>query len=212
MAYEGLIVHGPPASVGAPLASLEQWIPGGLRPMDEEQAIRELVRRYFGAYGPATVQDLATWSGIPMGLLRPARQAVRGSLVEFAMAGQATKLLSDRRDESALQRGLPVEAAPRFLPRYDNILLGFRDRSRFVDPRHQRFVVSRTGQMEATFLIDGRVAGTWGSKRRGTELIITLRPFRGISTGGLKGLRREAELLSEFYGAKQSSVKVGERW
>ena len=58
-----------------------------------------------------------------------------------------------------------VPAPVRFLPDYDNVLLGHADRTRIISPEHRPYLASPNGVVPATFLLDGRVAGTWDVPR-----------------------------------------------
>jgi hypothetical protein len=98
----------------------------------------ELVRRYLAAFGPATVKDAQAWSG----LTRLAPVFARVELEE---------LDHGRYDLPGAPRPGDVDAPPRFLPRWDNVLIGYADRSRFGD-----YVVG-----DATVLVDGTAAATW---------------------------------------------------
>ena len=49
----------------------------------------------------------------------------------------------------------------RFLPKWDNLLLAFADRRRVISDEHRREVVGKNGDVAATFLVDGFVAGIW---------------------------------------------------
>jgi hypothetical protein len=208
MAYDGLIVHGPSSGGEAPLASVERWLPGvNLRAMDEAEALRGLARRYFAAYGPATGQDLASWSGIPASSLRPAVEAIKDDLLEVALVAQRGRYWTPKADAKLLARVEGADAPPRFLPRFEVLLLAYRDRSRIVDPLLFRRVMPPAAQMEATFLVDGRVAGTWGTARRGKDLTVKLQPFRPLSNASLAGLRVEAQTLAEFYGAQKATLQ-----
>src|SRR5262249_28767550 len=46
-------------------ALLAEWAPTA-KPLEREAALAELARRYFSSHGPATLQDFAWWSGLPM--------------------------------------------------------------------------------------------------------------------------------------------------
>lgn len=50
---------------------LDEWVSMD-DPPDRETALRELTRRYLEAYQPATVEDLASWSKLPMRDVRKA--------------------------------------------------------------------------------------------------------------------------------------------
>jgi hypothetical protein len=60
----------------------------------------------------------------------------------------------------------------RFLPSFDNALLGYDDRSRIVDDDHSALSVAG----ERAVLLDGRVAALW-SVEAGTVTVTPLRPF-----------------------------------
>ena len=60
---------------------------------------------------------------------------------------------------AAAGSGLP--APVRFLPKWDNVLLGFADRTRVLPERHRKTVIRMNGDVAQTFLVDGFVAGIW---------------------------------------------------
>ena len=114
-----------------------------------------LVRRYLAAFGPATRADIAVWSGL----------RVR----DFEPALEALEPLRRFRDEHGRQlldlprAPLPDAEAPtpvRFLPRFDNLVLSHKDRTRVL-PEEYRPAVIDGGWVRSTFLVDGTVAGAW---------------------------------------------------
>jgi hypothetical protein len=131
------------------------WGVGG-SPVQALVAVRapdldELVRRYLAALGPATVRDAQAWSGLN-GL-----QAVFARLdLEELGEGYFDLPGAPRPDTDA-------PAPVRFLPRFDDVLIGYADRSRFGD-----VVVGRP-----TILVDGCVAGTW--RWTGDDVEVSLR-------------------------------------
>jgi hypothetical protein len=148
--------------------------------VDPLEARVELVRRYLAAFGPASRADIASWSGMR------AR--------DFAPALDALEPLRRFEDESGrelldLPRApLPDADTPapvRFLPKWDNVLLGFADRRRMLDDEHRKTVVMRNGDVAQTFLVDGVVAGTWHVEKGR----VVLEPFARLS----RAVRREAE-------------------
>ena len=119
------------------------WRVGG-SPVQElvevgEPDVDELVRGYLAAFGPATVRDAQVWSG----LTRLRDVFARLDLEE--LGGGYFDL------PGAPRPGVETPAPVRFLPRYDDLLIGYADRSRFGD-----VVIGKP-----TILVDGIVAGTW---------------------------------------------------
>ncbi|MEV0234096.1 winged helix DNA-binding domain-containing protein [Nonomuraea sp. NPDC050786] len=125
-----------------------------------------LVRRYLAAFGPAATADLRAWCGLAG--LPAAVAAVREELVTFR--DERGRELLDLPDAP---RPDPDTPAPvRFLPAFDNALLGYQDRSRIVDDAHRGLSVAGA----RVVLVDGRVAATW-SVESGTVIVSPLRPF-----------------------------------
>ena len=124
--------------------------------VDELVARTEIVRRYLAAFGPATRADIADWSGL--------------RIADFAPALADLEPLRRFRDENGrelldLPRApLPpsdAPAPPRFLPKWDNVLLGHADRRRVISDELRKGVVAKNGDVAPTFLVDGFVAGSW---------------------------------------------------
>ncbi len=154
-----------------------------------------LVRRYLAAFGPATRADIARWSG------------VRVRDLESAIA--ALEPLRRFRDESGRELlDLPraprphgdVAAPARLLPRFDNLVLSHDDRRRVIADEHRAAVI-QGGEVTATFLVDGFVAGLWsfaGSRVR-------LEPFAPLPRAARRELAEESARLEAFVRAAGSS-------
>lgn len=169
------------------------WL-GGRPFMDEDQAIAHLVRRYLGAFGPATIADLRSWSHLATARLRPAIAAIH-DIVE--LEDEAGRILLDL--EGAPRPPADTSAPPRFLPMWDSVLLAHDDRTRVLPQAYRPAVVSRNGDVLPTFLVDGRVAGLWWVEPDGAGTRIELEPFEPIPKAARRALDDEAERLRAFY-------------
>jgi hypothetical protein len=162
------------------------------------------VRRYLGAFLPATIADAAAWSRLQVGRLRPAFATLDagGELVHLRDA--AGRALVDLVDAPRPDAG--VAAPPRFLPMWDSLLLGHSDRSRVIADADRRRVVATNGDTYPAFLVDGRVAGLWWAVADGGRTRIELEPFRDLRTGDRAALEREAESLAAFVEPHEPEV------
>jgi hypothetical protein len=128
----------------------------------------ELVRRYLRAFGPASKADVADWSGL------------RIRDFEHALEGLPTYLDEEGRTLYDVPRApLPAAETPapvRFLPKWDNTLLGHADRRRVISDELRRGVVGRNGDVAATVLVDGVVAATWTYDRGGAVTVAYVGP------------------------------------
>jgi hypothetical protein len=151
-----------------------------------------LVRRYLAAFGPAAVADAQTWSGLPK--LAPVFESLRPSLVTFRDA--RNRELFDLPDAPRPDADTP--APVRFVPDWDNVLLGHQDRSRVIADAHRARIATRNLQITATFLIDGIVAGSWSLARKGSTATLVMQPFAKIAKKDRAALDDEAERLLAF--------------
>jgi hypothetical protein len=149
------------------LTTFEAWLG---RPPGPPFTRDEVALRYLAAFGPASAADMRAWSGLAF---RDVFERLRPRLVTFC--DEAGRELFDLPGAPRPDPDRPVPA--RFLPDYDNILLGHQDRTRIMAPGQHLGLFSSNGIMKGSLLLDGFVRGSWipvGGKGA-TSLVIT--PF-----------------------------------
>jgi hypothetical protein len=150
----------------------------------------ELVRRYLAAFGPASAADVQTWSGLKG--MADVLDGMEG-LERFSVGRRTLFDLAD-----APRPDADVPAPVRLLPEFDNLVLAHADRTRLLDDEHRPLVVTKNLRVKATFLVDGRVAGTWKAARSAKRAVLTLEPFKRLRKAATKELETEAEALLRF--------------
>jgi hypothetical protein len=152
----------------------------------------ELVRRYLAAFGPASAADVQSWSGV--GAMKTLLKAMREELEVFV--DENGRELFDL--PGAPRPDPDTPAPPRFLPEFDNLVLAHDDRSRLIADEHRPLVTTKNLRVRATFLVDGRVAGTWAMEVKRKVATLRLAPFAPLAKSALKGLTAEGEALVRF--------------
>ena len=132
-----------------------------LSAIPEATAIELLVHRYVAAYGPVTLRDVAWWSALPLGRVRPAVEGLVEAQVVVRLPGAANDLLMSADDLARADAAPAGAGSVVLLPVLDPYLMGYRDRDRFLDPSLRPLVYDRGGNATATVLVDGRVEGVW---------------------------------------------------
>jgi Winged helix DNA-binding domain len=180
------MVQVPPRGVwgaGGPAAvtTAESWLG---RPVRASSAPDRMMVRYLAAFGPATVSDMRTWSGLAG--LREVAERLRPRLRTFR--DESGRKLFDVADASLPDPDTP--APPRFLPTYDNVLLSHDDRTRIIsEVDRKRLTADSSGGNFGTVLIDGFVRGRWRIDR-GSGAILTITPLKPTS-------KKEAAVVAE---------------
>ena len=186
------------------LVAADSWLVGDGGFATAEDGTVHLVRRYLAAFGPATVADAASWSRLQVARLRPAFATLdaAGQLVHLRDAdGRALVDLAE-----APRPDAGIAAPPRFLPMWDGLVLGHADRSRVIVAADKPRIVARNGDTYPTFLVDGRVAGTWWAVADHGQTRIELEPFRPLRSRDRTALEREAEALATFVEPHEPDV------
>jgi hypothetical protein len=176
-AQSGHSCLGPTAGGGEQLfVSLAEWVPRPRR-MEREEALAELALRFFTGHGPATVHDLARWSGLPVRDTRGGLAAVRPRLGALTVEGTEHLLDPAVPDRLAACR---AEARGTFLlPGFDEFALGYGDRAAVLAPEFAtRIVPGNNGMFLSTVVVDGRIVGTWRFEGRGARRAAVGTAFR----------------------------------
>jgi len=196
-ALDGLICLGPDRGAEPTYVLLEDWVKPGTA-LPREDALAELARRYLAGHGPAAVEDFASWSGLPAADARTGLEAVGEELVEVAVAGRPAWLPRSR--AGRLDEPSTPDDLVRLLPAFDPYLLGYRDRSLVVAPERERDVHPGGGVIRPAVLVDGRLAGTWRTRKRSSGLLVEVSPFGPLTAEVRAALASEADDVGRFLG------------
>ncbi|HYX51466.1 MAG TPA: winged helix DNA-binding domain-containing protein, partial [Ktedonobacteraceae bacterium] len=199
-ALEGLICFGPDRGSEPTYVLLEDWIgeENTVHALSEDEAYAELTRLYLSGYGPAAPADQAAWSGLPLSKIRGAWQRLGGELLEVETTISTAWMLNTqvaRLEE--LSTSTPIV---RLLPRYDIYLLGYQKRELAQPARYAKRINAGGGIVHPTVLVDGRVVGTWKSKRVKNQVVVTVEPFEQVAPEVYERIEAEVEDIGRFLG------------
>jgi hypothetical protein len=197
------LVHVPPRGTwgrggAVPAVLAEEWLG---RALSSDVSPEKLVLRYLAGFGPASVADAQEWSGLTG--LRDAMERLRPKLRTFR--DETGRELFDLPDAPRPDADTP--APVRFLPEYDNLILGHADRTRMLTDEHRKALWTKNGLL-ASALVDGTVAATWKIARDRRRAVLTIEPLRRMTKTDRAALAAEGERLLAFTDPEPPSREV----
>lgn len=161
--------------------TVEAWLG---RSAGSDATLEDLVLRYPGAFGPATVNDIQAWCWLTR--LREVVERLRPQLVTFR--DEQGNELFDLPDAPRPDPATP--APPRFLPEYDNALLSHADRTRVIAGGYIQRVFTR-----GAVLVDGFVRGAWKLARQKHVATLQVELFEPLPDEDTAEMAAEGERL-----------------
>ncbi|BCL78117.1 AlkZ family DNA glycosylase [Ktedonobacteria bacterium brp13] len=152
---------------------------------------QQLIRRYLAAFGPASTKDIQAWSGLT-GLQRTI-EALRPELRTYR--DEQGRELFDLPD--APLPPVDIAVPVRFLPAYDNLVLGLADRKRVLPDAYRTAIFTGNG-MHPTFLVDGFVRGRWRVERTTPSATLVIEPFEPLTHQIRTELQEEGKRLMHW--------------
>jgi hypothetical protein len=189
---DGLICSGAMKGKQHSYALIEEWVTPA-QPLDRDDALAELGRRFFAAHGPAKVRDLAWWSGLTIADGKRAIELIRRELDVIEIEGEPfwfTGVL----DEVTFD-----PSTVHLLPNYDELLIAYRDHAANWDPAAPKKLDPGDDRLNVHIIVrNGRVVGGWRRIDRGKSLAIGVQLLVPLTESEHASMRRAADELSRF--------------
>jgi hypothetical protein len=193
------VCQGPPQGNKVTFVRPDQWI-DGWQPVDEQEALRDVCRRYLRTYGPARPTDFGEWFALKPADARALFESLADELEEVDVDGRHAYVLAGDTD-------FPETESPiRLLPEYDVYVMGFREREHLIpEAVRERLFDHKRGRYEGPagvrfLLVDGVAAGLWERKKRAKQIELQVDPIRKLTRVERMALNGEAQRIGGFLG------------
>ncbi|PRY51196.1 winged helix DNA-binding protein [Geodermatophilus tzadiensis] len=181
LAQTGTLVLGPTEGTDQAFVLLDEWVRAPRR-LAGEEALAELALRFFTGHGPATVADLVRWAGTTVRDARAGLALVRDRLGTVDVEG--TEAFLDPEVPERLAACRAEAEGLHLLPGFDEVVLGYADRSCTVPPEFaDRIVPGGNGVFRSTVVVGGRAVGTWRWTGTGARRRVEAEPFTAFPEG-----------------------------
>jgi hypothetical protein len=193
LATEGRIVRARPLGTWTSgqyrWATTERWLGGPLPEIDHDAACAGLLRRWLGAFGPATVTDVRWWTGWTARLSAATLAAV--GAIEVGLDDGVGHVLPDDVEPED-------EAGPwiALLPGLDPTVMGWKDRAWYLGEQGGALFDSN-GNAGPTVWANGRVVGGWSQTAEG-EIVVAL--LERVDARTRRMIDAERDRLREWLG------------
>jgi hypothetical protein len=192
------------------LVDADAWLADGSW-LEPARAMTYLVRRYLGAFGPASVADVARWAGVSVAAVRPGVATLESAGDLRSFRAESGRALVDVADAPLPSEDVP--APPRLLPMWDSTVLAHDDRTRIVSDADRARIIARNGDTLPIILVDGVVVGRWWAVIDGDTTRIELEPFRRLSASDRTALEELGDRLARFVEPHEPAVYARyQRW
>ncbi|WP_162253902.1 winged helix DNA-binding domain-containing protein [Phycicoccus sp. Soil748] len=187
---QGLVCSGPQKGVHHSYALVDEVVPP-TRARDLDEALVELVRRFFTSHGPATIKDFTRWSSLTVAGTKEALAQLGGELACEDVDGTPHWF-----DPSVVPRRSPAAPAAYLFPVYDEAVLTYPTVNFPTAPDHP--FAKHPDPFWARVVLDQQNVGLWKRTVRGGEVEVDVRLALSVDDRGREAVRLAAQRLAGF--------------
>lgn len=195
----GLVCSGPMKGVHHSYALVDEVIAPTLE-RSRDEAVVELVRRFFSGHGPASVKDFTRWATMTVSDTKAALAQLGDDLEEVEIDGIPHWF--DPTQVRRVSRGAP---AAYLFPTYDEAVLTYPQVNFSALPGHP--YAEHTDPFWASVVLDGTNVGLWKRTVRPDAVQVEVHLAPEVSTRGRTQVRVAAQRLAGFLGRDLSLVE-----
>jgi hypothetical protein len=189
---DAIICSGPPRGRQHTYAALEERAPNA-KTLGREEALAELVRRYFVARGPATLKDFLWWSSLTAAEAKMGLDAVKSQLEHDVVDGRTYWFAA-----GSLPRKGPSKRVD-LVQGYDEYVMSYREsRDALYGGRPTAPVPHTENVLMHAVLLDGQLIGLWKPARTKDSVVIEASLFGPLEPIGERALERAVERFGRF--------------
>jgi hypothetical protein len=160
--------------------------------LSREEALATLATRYFKSHGPATVRDFVWWSGLNITDARRALEMVRSGFISETIDSETYWMAP-----CSATKGIDRQQV-RLLPAYDEILIGYANRSAALATIHNKKTISDNGIFRPIIVENGQVKGLWKRNTVKDRIFIEATLFQPISEETKSAFEAESKRFGDF--------------
>ncbi|SEF15113.1 winged helix DNA-binding domain-containing protein [Jiangella alba] len=195
---EQVVCSGPLRGKQHTYALLDERAPAAA-PLDRDDALARLVRRFFTSHGPATAKDLSWWSSLTLADLATGLAAAGDALESIDVDGVTYWSAAGAADT------VVDETAVHLLQAYDEYLVGYTESKRLLDLADVT-AGARLDVANGVLLLGTQVAGRWRRTLKAREVVLDIGLYEPLRAAATPGLQAAADGYGAFVGRPATVV------
>jgi hypothetical protein len=197
---DGIICSGARRGKQFTYALLDERVPQ-TSTFDRDEALAELVKRYFTSHGPATLQDFVWWSGLTTADAKAGLAMVASQLMHEVIDGKRYWFSTSATLTTEKAQGAYL------LPNFDEFIVGYTNRSAIFDPSYTNKPSSRGNVLfNHTIVVYGQIVGTWSRTMKKDTVTITPNLFTPLHKAEMCAIAEAANHYGTFLGKSVDSA------
>jgi hypothetical protein len=192
MAYMGLIVNTGRKGSESLWMSAKDWFGSKQKIPDTGDCMVQLVRKYIESYGPVSLQDITYWTFLLKSDVVKALEALKEDLTVESFGSKQEYYSIERDDVSAPVPNVII------LPEFDSLMMGYKDKSRFLANDHLKKIFWGLGGIHRTILVDGFVSAFWKRKKSNKEMMIDVKALRDLTQREKRSIDEAFQSYAEY--------------
>jgi hypothetical protein len=150
--------------------------------LSRDEALTLLAKKYFASHGPATLQDFAWWSGLPMIDIRKSVELIKSDVIsenvdsKIYWFSRSTPLFKDT-----------LKTSLYLLPAFDEFVISYKNRSALIYQENQKKAISSNGVFRPVIVLNGQAIGIWSKSTNKDKVFIKTNLFQ-LQNANIKDL------------------------
>ncbi len=190
-------------------ALLKKWLPEiSIKPDNPETARTETIRKYLRAYGPASMDDISWWTGLPLLQCQRSVAHLRREALRFHVDTYRDDMIGLKETVELLRRKSGNDEEIQLLPPWDPYTLGWRCRKRVADKEVLPFIYDASGNATSVIVDNGKVIGVWQYRDNEVNMLEyhIFNNYRDRKKVALPRIEEWARNLSKLSGALTANI------
>ncbi|MPZ68281.1 MAG: winged helix DNA-binding domain-containing protein [Actinobacteria bacterium] len=174
-------------------ALLDERAPGA-RGLSRDDALAELLIRYFTGHGPATAKDLKAWSSLTMADIKKGLEMVADRLESHEIDGVTYWSSTD------VAGRMPPSPTVHLMQAYDEYVMGYSESRHFLDVSGAVGAQTEPSSFNMLVFLDGQIAGHWKRTIKKASVEIETALYSAFNAAQSKALLTAADAYGKFLG------------